>query len=307
MARHYGLDGRLYELLPDRDLQYSCGYFERPDAGLEEAQLAKKRHIAAKLAIEPGQRVLDIGCGWGGMSLYLARYTDAFVHGITLSDEQLDVARSRADADGLGERVAVALEDNRQTAGPFDRIVSVGMMEHVGRKNLRAYFRRVADLLAEDGVALVHTIGVSGVPAPANEWVDTYIFPSGYVPALSEIADAVQRAGLFSTDVEVLRLHYAETIAQWRTRFSARRDEARAIYDERFCRMWDLYLCGAECAFRIEGLGQLPASAHQAHRRAAADAATWPNASEGSMACRRRRVSRTKRISLEESRARASG
>ena len=253
VARHYDLDAGLYELFLDRDRQYSCAYFERPGAGLEEAQLAKKRHIAAKLAIAPEQRVLDIGCGWGGMAVYLAQFTQARVHGITLSREQLVAARSRVATARLEDRVTVAIEDYRQTVGSFDRIVSVGMLEHVGRKNLRTYFQRVADLLADDGVALVHTIGLSGVPWPTNEWVDTYIFPGGYIPALSEIADAVQRAGLYITDVEVLRLHYAETIAAWRARFAANRDRARAIYDERFCRMWELYLCGAECAFRIEG------------------------------------------------------
>ena len=253
VAVHYDLDGGLYDLFLDADRQYSCAYFERPDASLEEAQLAKKRHIAAKLAIEPGHNVLDIGCGWGGMALYLARHTEASVHGVTLSTEQLEAARARIEAAGLRDRVSVELEDYREMRGPYDRIVSVGMLEHVGRKNLRTYFRRVADLLAEDGVALVHTIGLSRGPWPTNEWVDTYIFPGGYIPALSEISDAAERAHLYITDIEVLRLHYADTIAQWRARFAANRDRARALYDERFCRMWELYLCGAECAFRIEG------------------------------------------------------
>ncbi len=254
VERHYDLDRRLYELFLDADLQYSCAYFERPDLDLEAAQRAKKRHISAKLALKPGQSVLDIGCGWGGLALFLAQSAGAGkVTGITLSHEQRDVAQARIREAGLDRSIEIRIEDYRQTRGPFDRIVSVGMLEHVGRKNLRAYFRTVAELLADDGVALVHTIGNSGIPWASNEWVDTYIFPGGYVPSLSEIADAVERAGLFLTDVEVLRLHYAETIARWRARFAANRDAARALYDERFCRMWDLYLCGAECSFRIEG------------------------------------------------------
>jgi len=252
VAHHYDLDGGLYRLFLDRDMQYSCGYFEPGRSDLEAAQLAKKRHIAAKLMIEPGKRVLDIGCGWGGMALYLAQFTGAQVKGITLSTEQLEAARERAASARLSDRVTIALEDYRQTQGPFDRIVSVGMLEHVGRKSFPTYFKRIAELLTDDGVALVHTIGYSAGPAPTNEFVDKYIFPGGYIPALSELAPAIEAAGLFIADIEVLRLHYAETIRAWRENFARNRDEVRALYDERFCRMWDLYLCGAENAFRVE-------------------------------------------------------
>ena len=252
VAHHYNLDERFYRLFLDRDMQYSCGYFADATDSLDVAQLAKKRRIAAKLAIEPGQRVLDIGCGWGGMALYLARYTGASVRGITLSSEQRGVAQRRAREVGLDGAAAFVLEDYRETSGRFDRIVSVGMLEHVGRRAYRTYFQRIADLLENDGVALVHTIGRSLGPAQTNQWLLKYIFPGGYIPALSELMPAIEQSGLFVTDIETLRLHYAETIRAWRESFAARRDEARALYDERFCRMWELYLCGAESSFRVE-------------------------------------------------------
>lgn len=253
VAHHYDLDGRLYDLFLDADRQYSCAYFDRPDMSLDEAQLAKKRHIAAKLLLAPGQRALDIGCGWGGMALYLARHCGAHVTGITLSQEQLAGAQTRAAEAGLAERARFRLEDYRDTQETFDRIVSVGMFEHVGPSNYDAYFSKIAQCLSPDGVALVHTIGRPDGPGAVNPWVTKYIFPGGYIPALSEIAASVERVGLFITDVEILRMHYAETLKAWRERFLARREEARALYDERFCRMWEFYLALSETAFRYEG------------------------------------------------------
>ncbi|WP_029006779.1 SAM-dependent methyltransferase [Azospirillum halopraeferens] len=253
VAHHYDLSRRLYELFLDRDLQYSCAYFARPDMTLDEAQEAKKRHIAAKLLLRPGHRVLDIGCGWGGMALYLARATGADVTGITLSAEQLAVARERAEQAGLSDRVRFELRDYRDMTGCFDRIVSVGMFEHVGAPHYPAFFERVRDLLADDGVALLHSIGRSEGPGATNPWFRKYIFPGGYSPALSEVVPAIERSGLWATDLEVLRLHYAETLRHWRARFLERREDAARLYDERFCRMWEFYLAGAEIAFRYQG------------------------------------------------------
>ncbi|TWA81235.1 cyclopropane-fatty-acyl-phospholipid synthase [Azospirillum brasilense] len=253
VAHHYDLSRAFFELFLDRDLQYSCAYFPTPDTGLDEAQEAKKRHIAAKLLLQPGMRVLDIGCGWGGMALYLARMTGAQVTGITLSREQLAVARERAAHAGLAGQVRFELRDYREMAGRFDRIVSVGMFEHVGVPHYPAFFAKLRDLLTEDGVALLHAIGRSDGPGSTNPWFRKYIFPGGYSPALSEVIPAVEKAGLWNTDVEILRLHYAETLRHWRERFAARREEARAMYDERFCRMWEFYLAGAEISFRYQG------------------------------------------------------
>ncbi|MGA3303441.1 MAG: cyclopropane-fatty-acyl-phospholipid synthase family protein [Methylovirgula sp.] len=251
-AHHYDLDGRLYELFLDQDRQYSCAYFEREGASLDEAQLAKKRHIAAKLLVEPGNRVLDIGCGWGGMGLYLAEICDANVTGITLSREQLGVAMKRAVDRGLQGKAEFLLQDYREIDKRFDRIVSVGMFEHVGIGYYDAFFQQIARLLDDKGVALLHTIGHEGEPSPTNAWVAKYIFPGGYVPSLSDIMPAIERSGLLVTDIEILRLHYAETLRHWRERFLARRAEAAAMYDERFCRMWEFYLAGCECTFRFE-------------------------------------------------------
>ena len=255
VAHHYDLDGAFYSLFLDPDRQYSCAYFERPEMSLEAAQLAKKRHVAAKLLVEPGQSVLDIGSGWGGLALYLAQVAGAGrVRGVTLSTEQLAYASRRAAEQGLDGPVAFALEDYRTTRGPFDRVVSVGMFEHVGVADYDAYFGGVARLLAEDGVALVHTIGRTGPPAYLNPWMAKYVFPGGHLPTLSEIAPAVERAGLVLCDVEVLRLHYADTLRAWRERFLARRAEAVRLTDERFCRLWECYLAMAEAAFRFEDL-----------------------------------------------------
>jgi cyclopropane-fatty-acyl-phospholipid synthase len=250
VAHHYDLSVDFYRLFLDADLQYSCAYFDQPEATLEEAQTAKKRHLAAKLALADGQRVLDIGCGWGGMALSLAHAAKVEVDGVTLSTEQLNTARSRAEANHLADRVRFSLTDYRDVKGPYDRIVSVGMFEHVGRPNFDAYFQKVASLLKEDGVAVIHSIGRSDPPADTQPWIAKYIFPGGYIPALSEVLPAVERAGLIVADVETLRLHYAETLRHWRHRFEARRAEAAAMYDERFCRMWELYLCLSELAFR---------------------------------------------------------
>ena len=253
VAHHYDLDGRLYRLFLDEDMQYSCAYFEGTQDSLDAAQTAKKRHIAAKLAISPGQKILDIGCGWGGLGLYLARHCDADVLGVTLSTEQLASARERARAAGFGARTRFELQDYRAIGGRFDRIVSVGMFEHVGPKNYDDYFGQIARLLADDGVALVHTIAHFAPPSPTNAWVTKYIFPDGYLPGLAEIMPSVARAGLVVADLEMLRDHYALTLAHWRARFLARRDEAKAIYDERFCRMWEFYLACSECGFRFQG------------------------------------------------------
>lgn len=251
VAHHYDLSGDLYALFLDADRQYSCAYFTHPDATLEEAQAAKKRHIAAKLALNtPGLKVLDIGCGWGGLGLELAREGSAQVLGITLSEEQLAVARERARQAQMDDTCRFELVDYRALKGRYDRIVSVGMFEHVGAPYYDAFFAKVAELLTDDGAMLLHTIGRSDGPGSTNPWIAKYIFPGGYAPALSEITTAIEKAGLIITDVEVLRLHYAETLKHWRSRFMARRDEAVKLYDERFCRMWEFYLAGSEMAFR---------------------------------------------------------
>lgn len=253
VAHHYDLDRRLYGLFLDSDLQYSCGYFEQPDATLDEAQLAKKRHIAAKLTINKGDRVLDIGCGWGGLALYLARTCGAKVTGVTLSCEQLAFARERAAETDQAQAVEFRLQDYREIDERFDKIVSVGMFEHVGREFYDTYFQQVARLLNPDGVGLIHTIGCVRPQYEPDPWINKYIFPGGYIPSLSTILPSIERAGLYVTDIEVLRLHYAETLRLWRDRFMARRAEAAALYDERFCRMWEYYLAGCECAFRYLG------------------------------------------------------
>jgi cyclopropane-fatty-acyl-phospholipid synthase len=249
VAHHYDLDGRLYSLFLDGDQQYSCAYFERPDQSLDDAQLAKKRHLAAKLRLAPGATVLDIGCGWGGLSLYLAEIAGAHVTGITLSQEQYQRAQNRAQE--RRQDVSFRLLDYRDVEGRFDRIVSVGMFEHVGVGFYDAFFSQCAKLLAEHGIALLHTIGRFSPPGITNPWIAKYIFPGGYIPALSEVLRAIERAGLIVTDVEVLQLHYAETLKAWRERFLAHRDEAVRLYDRRFVRMWEFYLACSEMAFRL--------------------------------------------------------
>jgi cyclopropane-fatty-acyl-phospholipid synthase len=254
VAHHYDLDGRLYSLFLDADKQYSCAYFERPDATLDDAQLAKKRHLAAKLLIRPGNRVLDIGSGWGGLGLYLAEMTGADVTGVTLSTEQLQVANARAAEKDLSQSARFLLEDYRDIPGPFDRIVSVGMFEHVGVDFYETYFRRCAELLSDDGVMMLHSIGRSTGPDVTSPWITKYIFPGGYIPALSEVMPAIEKAGLLVCDMEILRLHYAQTLKAWRERFMARREEAVRLYDERFARMWEFYLAASEMSFRKQNM-----------------------------------------------------
>ncbi len=254
VAHHYDLDGRLYSLFLDSDKQYSCAYFEHPDVTLDDAQLAKKRHITAKLLVRPNDRVLDIGSGWGGLGIYLAETTGANVTGVTLSTEQLQVSNARAAEKNLGQSAKFLLEDYRDVPGPFERIVSVGMFEHVGVDFYDTYFKRCAELLTDDGVMLLHSIGRSEGPDATNPWIAKYIFPGGYIPALSEVLPSIERAGLLVCDIEILRLHYAETLKAWRERFMARREEAIQLYDERFARMWEFYLASSEMAFRKQNL-----------------------------------------------------
>lgn len=250
VAHHYDLSGDLYDLFLDTDKQYSCAYFRTPEDSLEQAQTQKKHHIGKKLCIEPGMKVLDIGCGWGGMGLTLARDFGAQVIGVTLSEEQHKIATARAAAEGLSDRVEFRLQDYREVPEKFDRIVSVGMFEHVGAQYFDEYFGHVRDKLNEDGVALIHTIGRTTPPGSTNPWVLKYIFPGGYVPSMSEAMAAVENQGLYPTDVEVWRLHYAETLYHWHERFMANRDRVKALYDERFCLMWRWYLVASEMTFR---------------------------------------------------------
>jgi len=255
VAHHYDLDGRLYSLFLDADRQYSCAYFERPDMSLDDAQLAKKRHLAAKLLLDkPNLKVLDIGSGWGGLGLYLSEVGRAEVTGVTLSEEQMAAANVRVAERQLNGQVKFHLQDYRDVDTTFDRIVSVGMFEHVGVGHYAEFFHKIRDLLDEDGVGVIHSIGRSGGPTATSPWIRKYIFPGGYIPALSEVLPAIQRAQLVVTDVEILRLHYAETLKAWRARFLARREEVTTLYDERFCRMWEFYLAASEMSFRHGGM-----------------------------------------------------
>lgn len=255
VAHHYDLSDRLYDLFLDADRQYSCAYWTNPgDETLEQAQGNKKAHIAAKLALKPGQRVLDIGCGWGGMALYLHRVADVDVLGVTLSQEQLKVARERAEAAGVSDRVRFELIDYRDVTGKFDRIVSVGMFEHVGPANYRAFFRQCHNLLGDEGVMLLHTIGRVNQPGTTDAWTRKYIFPGGYSPSLSEVFAASEPNRLIMTDCETLRVHYAYTLREWYTRCVANKAAIIALYDERFYRMWTFYLAGATAAFEYGGM-----------------------------------------------------
>ncbi len=254
VAHHYDLSGELYSLFLDADRQYSCAYFENEDMSLEEAQLSKKRHLASKLVLGRGMRVLDIGSGWGGLGLYLGRVSDAQITGVTLSEEQFATSSRRAVEEGVADQVEFRLQDYRDVEGPFDRIISVGMFEHVGVDHYKEFFDKVRSLLTDDGVAVIHAIGRSNPPTLSNAWTRKYIFPGGYVPSMSEVLQAIEKSGLWSTDIEVLRLHYAKTLAVWRERFLTNRDRIAQIYDERFCRMWDFYLSASELSFRYGDL-----------------------------------------------------
>jgi cyclopropane-fatty-acyl-phospholipid synthase len=249
-AHHYDLSDQLYELFLDKDRQYSCAYFYDGGNDLDVAQLNKKQHIAAKLLVRPGQRVLDIGSGWGGLALYLASEYGADVTGLTLSVEQHKVAVRRVAAAGLSDRVRFYLRDYREELGRYDRIVSVGMFEHVGINHYSAFFAKLKSLMTPDGIALLHSIGRKDGPGSTHPWIRKYIFPGGYAPALSEVLPTVERSKLWITDIEILRLHYAETLRAWRDRFERNRDRLSRIYDERFCRMWEMYLISSEVAFR---------------------------------------------------------
>jgi len=253
---HYDLDGRLYSLFLDADRQYSCAYFEEPETTLDDAQIAKKRHLSAKLLIDkPGLRVLDIGSGWGGLGIYLAEIAGAkHVTGVTLSDEQVAAASNRINERGLKGKIEFRLQDYRDINESFDRVISVGMFEHVGVNHYGKFFKTIRTLLNKNGVAVLHSIGRSDGPNVTSAWIKKYIFPGGYIPALSEVLPAIERSGLIVTDIEILRLHYAETLKAWRERFLARREEVAALYDERFCRMWEFYLVVSEMAFRHQGM-----------------------------------------------------
>ncbi|SIT81243.1 SAM-dependent methyltransferase [Pontibaca methylaminivorans] len=255
VAHHYDISDDLYRLFLDEDMQYSCAYFETPETGLAEAQAAKKAHIARKLQIEPGMRVLDIGCGWGGMALTLARDFGAHVTGVTLSKNQLATAKARAREAGLEDQLDFRLQDYRELSESFDRIVSVGMLEHVGAPHYAEYFNQVGKLLTADGVALIHTIGRNAPPDVPSPWIDKYIFPGGYIPSLSELAVPVENAGLWYLDIEILRLHYAMTLRHWLERFDARIEDVRKMYDERFIRMWRFYLIACIVTFEVGRLG----------------------------------------------------
>lgn len=265
VAHHYDLSAKLFDLFLDRDWQYSCAYFEPRGIGLDEAQLAKKRHIAAKLLLEEGNRVLEIGSGWGGMAMYLAESSGVEVTGITLSEEQLKVSRDRAARRGLADNVRFELQDYRDLTGRYDRIVSVGMFEHVGVSNYRFFFRKVAKILDKQGVMLLHTIARTKPNYATNPFIEKYIFPGGYIPSIAEVLPAVEKAGLLIKDIEVLPMHYAWTLRAWRERFVARRAEAIALYDENFFRMWEFYLAASEVAFRHDRLFilQLQIARHQ--------------------------------------------
>ncbi|MGE0766885.1 MAG: class I SAM-dependent methyltransferase [Hyphomicrobiaceae bacterium] len=254
VEHHYDIDGHIYDLFLDPERQYSCAYYPNAETDLDEAQRAKIRHIAAKLDLDEDHRLLDIGSGWGGLALNLASLTGCEARGITLSSEQLDYAQRWAAKRGLEQRVEFSLTDYRELEGRFDRIVSVGMFEHVGVNHYSRFFNRLRELLTDDGVALIHYIGRSDQPAATNAFIARHIFPGGYIPALSEVLPAIERSGLIITDLEVLRLHYAMTLRHWRERFLARWDEATKLQGERFCRMWEFYLAGSEAGFRYQNL-----------------------------------------------------
>lgn len=250
VAHHYDLSNELYRLFLDEDMHYSCAYFRSPDDSLEVAQQNKIRHIAAKMDLKPGQKILDIGSGWGGMAMYLTEHADVEVLGVTLSKEQQSLATERAKERGLQDRVRFELIDYRNVEGQFDRIVSIGMFEHVGVDHHQEYFTKIKNLLTPDGVALVHSIGRRGRPGPTSAWIRKYIFPGASSPALSETCDAIEKSGLWVSDMEILRMHYADTLLAWDKRFQENREKIADLLDERFCRMWEFYLIVSEMSFR---------------------------------------------------------
>lgn len=250
VQHHYDLSNEFYRLFLDDDLQYSCAYWPRKGMTLEQAQLEKKAHIAAKLNLKAGDRVLDIGCGWGGMAIYLAQNFDVSVVGVTLSDEQHALAKERVKAAGLTDKVDIRLQDYRHVNGPFNAVVSVGMFEHVGIAHYQEYFSKIRDVLTEDGCSLVHSIGRKGGPGTTGAWIRKYIFPGGYSPALSETFEEIEKSGLWVTDCEILRLHYAETLLEWDKRFQVNKDKVAEMFDDKFVRMWEFYLIVSEFSFR---------------------------------------------------------
>ncbi|MDW3094840.1 MAG: cyclopropane-fatty-acyl-phospholipid synthase family protein [Gammaproteobacteria bacterium] len=250
VKHHYDLSNEFYRLFLDDDLNYSCAYYQHSDMTLEQAQLAKKRHIASKLQLTPGVTVLDIGCGWGAMAIYLAEQFDCHVVGVTLSDEQYELATKRIKDRGLSEKVEIKLMDYRDVTQKFDRVVSIGMFEHVGLNHYLEYFKSIKALLNDSGCAVIHSIGRKGGPGSTGAWIRKYIFPGGYSPALSETFEQIEKSGLWVTDCEILRLHYAETLLEWDKRFQANRDKVASMFDQRFCRMWEFYLIISEFSFR---------------------------------------------------------
>jgi len=250
VAHHYDLDDRLFELFLDEDWQYTCAYFEDDEQSLEEAQLAKKRHVTAKLQSKPGLNVLEMGCGWGGLALYIAELTGAHVTAVTLSENQVAVAKKRAENRGLEDLTEFRLQNYRDVEGTFDRIISVGMLEHVGRQNYDVMFKKSFELLKKEGVMVVHAIGRPKSALTQDRFNDKYIFPGAYVPSVGQVVPAIEQAGFLIKDIEILPIHYAKTCRMWRQRFVANWDKAAALYDERFCRMWELYLAASEVAFR---------------------------------------------------------
>jgi len=253
VAHHYDLSGELYRRFLDTERQYSCAFFKKPSDTLEQAQKNKMALIAKKLLLKKGMSALEIGSGWGGLALYLHQKAGAKVVGITLSEEQLKYARKEVKKAKADKAVEFRFQDYREAKGAFDRVVSVGMFEGVGRGNFGAFFRAIHDRLADDGIALLHTIGRADGPGATDPWTLKYIFPGGYVPALSEILPSIEKAGLYITDLEVWRIHYARTLSEWRRRCFKNRKKIEALYDARFFHMWDFYLSSAECAFRNLG------------------------------------------------------
>lgn len=250
VAHHYDLGNEFYKLFLDKNMLYSCAYFQNQNQSLEQAQRNKLRLIASKMNLEPGQRVLDIGCGWGDMALYLASMEDVHVVGVTLSTEQQKLATERAKELGVADRVEFRLQDYRELDEQFDRIVSVGMFEHVGVSHYDEFFDKLNQLMPDHGVALIHSIGHMSPPGMASKFMRKYIFPGAYSPALSEVFESVEKNSLWCLDLEFLRVHYAETLRHWESRFQENRAKVEEMYDERFARMWEFYLISAEAMFR---------------------------------------------------------